>query len=496
MAVTRQIFVTQPDVAWTITIPRGMKIPVTCELIGGGGGGGGNDAQPGGNAAGGQYLKTVFDVVGGDQLTFIVGGGGGAGQSGRGNAAGGTAGTSMIKYITSIFNLRTVTANPKVYAKTNAAWGSFINNYAVWESNSLAASFTRSYIVNFPITGFYQFKAAAIGTAEISVDGVLAAGSTKSLGDPTYFSVPVSAGVHTVTVSATNTRGAGGVALDISRSPDSSNDDFTGSMSGGRGGNAGAAGSSGAGGGGGGASVLLINGQIAAIAGGGGGAGGGGASSAGLSANNTPIISRFYNGQSGQQKRGDGGGGGGSGGGFSASSGGTESAGDSGGNAGASADVWYPSDPYGQNLTNFATGRNAFATLEYGTGGSPGQTGKAGYARFVFDVSFASYKSGNVWKDVFDMYVKDAGDWKPVVGYIKQNGVWQPLARRELAIYRSGAGIVGADYRDLAMVPAPVVTYSSSGGGSDSYSGGWNYSAVGDFNDGGYGTYSSDTSFA
>ena len=476
MAETRYIFVNQPDIAWSITVPRGMKIPVACELVGGGGGGGGYDAgTQGGNGAGGQYTKSVFTVSGGDVLTFIVGGGGGAGSSSQGNAAGGAAGTSMIKYNYSVFNLKTATGAARTYPKTDSKWSQFMNQNAVWGSDSNTTTFRRTYTITIPVTADYVFKISSSANARCYLDGGLKAVS-RNYANEFISSETITAGTHTITIEADkivssdpgNTIPA--VAFELTQTPSLAGPKFTGSMSGGRGGNAGTAGSSGGGGGGGGASVLLINGIVAAIAGGGGGGGGAGVGSVGHDATNSPDTgSDYYNGQSGQPKRGDGGGGGASGGGFHAGSGGTEVGGDSGGNAGQSADCWYPSDPYGQNQINYASGRNAFGTLEYGTGGSPGQAGKAGYVRFSFETTFASYKVGNQWKDVESVYIKDAGVWKEAVPYIKKNGEWQALARREIGRYSAGVGIVGADYRDLAMIPEPVYTYSS-GGDSSSWS--------------------------
>ena len=476
MAETRYIFVDQPDIAWSITVPRGMRIPVTCELLGGAGGGGGADAsKQGGAGAGGQYSKFVFDVVGGDVLTFIVGGGGGAGSSNTRGGGGGAAGTSMIKYNTVIFNLKNPVGGGKVYRQTNAAWNSFMNENAVWESNSNAATFTRTYTVNFPKDGNYTYKLSSDNTASIFIDGILKGRAGSYTKEYTYTEY-VTAGTRQVSINAENTGGPGGVAFEILRSVGAG--DFQGSMSGGRGGNAGGSGSSGGGGGGGGASALLLNGDVVAVAGGGGGGGGAGVGSNGHTATNTPNTSSdYFNGQSGQPKRGDGGGGGASGGGWHAGDGGTEVGGDSGGNAGESADGYFTIDPYTQNEIVLATGRDAYGTVAYGRGGAAGQAGQSGYVRFSFETTFASYKLANQWKDVETVYVKDAGVWKEAAPYIKRNGEWQALARREIGRYQLGVGIVGADYRDLAIIPEPVYTYS--GGSSYEY---WSY-PYNDFDD-------------
>ena len=481
---TRQILLTQADVVWSITVPRGMKIPVTAEMVGGGGGGGGNDSQAGGSGSAGQYCKHVFTVSKGDVLSFVVGGGSGAGASGSGGATGGTAGTSVIAFPSTVFSLRTNTGNPRTYNKTDPRWSSFMNNNAVWENNVYSSSFDRTYQVNFPATGVYQWQVQADNAGTYYLDGVSVASTTAFQGTEKTVDVTVTAGVHTVRVVGSNSGDVGGICLVIKNSPAGGN--FIGSLSGGRGGNAGTSGSSGGGGGGGGASALILNGVIIAIAGGGGGGGGGGNHGGGASASNTyDTASVFYNGQAGQAKRGDGGGGGGSGGGYRAGNGGTESPGDLGGLAGQAAYCFNINNLFFQNDIQLGSGRTPYIPSGrtdvnlFGVGGTNTQSGTQGYVRLTFDTTFASYKLGNIWKDVVGMYIKESGVWQEIDGYTKIRGEWQALARREIALYKTGNGVVGIDYRDLAMIPEPVVTYynpstegsSSWGGGFEGYGG-------------------------
>lgn len=484
----REILETRSDIVWTLDIPRGIAIPVTAELVGGGGGGGGNDASSsGGSGSAGQYLKYNFTVSQGDKLSFVIGGGGGAGASSASSAAGGTAGTSVIGFPSTLFNLRTIRTGRTNYAKTDPRWSSFMNNNAVWESNTYDTTYDRTYIVTFPTTGTYQWQIQCDNIGRYYQDGVEVASTSSFTGKETIVPVYATAGQHTIRVLGSNSGDVGGICLVISRNiTGDATDDFSGSLSGGRGGNAGPSGSSGGGGGGGGASAILLNGEIIAIAGGGGGGGGAGVNSAGATAGNTPLLSSgFFNGQAGQPKRADGGGGGASGGGKNAGAGGNEESGDRGAAAGDPANCWALANEWGAPIIQYGSGRNPFIPSEpgpdltnYGKGGLPRENGTSGYIRLTFDVSFASYKYGNKWVDVNEIYYKTSQGWVKTEGYYKSGGEWQPLARGEIALYNTGAGIIGTEYRDLAMVPEPAPVYYSYNSDSSWYSDYWssNYS--------------------
>ena len=288
---------------------QGNNVPVTAYLWGGGGGGGGADSSRGGNGGGAGYTQVNFVVNEGDIIEVAVGGKGTGGQGGRGNAAGGEAGASFVSDFD--FNIRTAVTSPPVFAQFNSAYCTFLNNNGVWVNPTSAAVFDRSWTVNFPTTGNYQFTMAADNSARCFIDDVEVF-QADNFQNPWTVGWPVTAGTRVIRILGDNTGGPGSVALTIANSIDGE------SFSGGRGGNSGPAGSSGAGGGGGGATVIILNDvPIAAAAGGGGGGGGGNTgNSLGQDApgTNGQAAPGQNAGQNGTNKAGDGGGGGGGGG--------------------------------------------------------------------------------------------------------------------------------------------------------------------------------------
>jgi hypothetical protein len=305
---------------------QGDNVPVTAYLWGGGGGGGGNDSGLGGAGGGAGFTQIQFTINDGDTLEVAVGGGGVGGQSGR-DAAGGQAGASYTTE--NLFNTIDNTANPPVFKQFNSSYCTFLNTYGVWVNPTSATVFDRTYTVNFPVTGNYQFTCCADNSAQFFVDGVLAF-TADNFAAPWTVGYPVPAGNRTIRILGNNTGGPGAVALTIGQGD---------SYSGGRGGNSGPAGSSGAGGGGGGATVAILNGvPIGAAAGGGGGGGGG--NSGTPQGQNAPgdrgqAAVGENAGQNGTNKAADGGGGGGGGGGWGGGNGGTVPGGHQGGYAGA-----------------------------------------------------------------------------------------------------------------------------------------------------------------
>lgn len=406
-----------------ITWELGNNVPVTAYLWGGAGGGGGNDSGTGGAGGGGAYTAVTFAINDGDVLEVAVGGPGGGGQSGASNAAGGSPGASYVD--DRIFNTRTAvpTSGPggAVFPQFNSRYTPFLNTNGVWINPSSAASFDKTYTVNFPTTNNYQFVGAADNSAEIYIDDVFAFRLTSYTS--TYeIGLPISAGTHAIRIVGTNTGGPGAVALSIA----------TGiSFSGGRGGNSGGAGSSGAGGGGGGATVVILNGTAIAAAGGGGGGGGGGNTGT-RNGQNAPgdrgqAAVGEYAGQNGTNKAGDGGGGGGGGGGWGGGQGGTTPGGDQGGFAGSfglSSGSYV--DPNGRSAggtnTAYYPGNNA------AFGGPTATQGAGGYAMFEFDVTGISVHDSGSFKPVIGSWIKVNNQWKQVKGvYIKESGTWLPV---------------------------------------------------------------------
>jgi len=401
---------------------QGDNVPVTAYLWGGGGGAGGTDSGPGGNGGGAGYTQVNFVVNEGDIIEVAVGGKGTGGEGGRGNAAGGEAGASYVSDFN--FNTRDAVTSPPVFPQFNSAYCTFLNNNGVWVNPTSAAVFDRTWTVNFPTTGNYQFTMCADNFARCFVDGVEVF-YADNFQTPYTVGYPVDAGTRSIRILGTNTGGPGSVALTIVNSIAGE------SFSGGRGGNSGPAGSSGAGGGGGGATVIILNGTaIAAAAGGGGGGGGGntgvrnGQAAPGPNGQAAPGQNA---GQNGTNKAGDGGGGGGGGGGWGGGQGGTTPGGDQGGYAGS----------YG-----LGSGTVVLDPIDRTPGGTSNQywrgagqggiansgNGTTGYAVFEFEVSGLFVHTDGVFNPVKEIYVKANGVWNQVKSaYIKQGGAWLPV---------------------------------------------------------------------
>lgn len=444
---------------------QGDNVPVTAYLWGGGGGGGGYDSNPGGSGCGGAFTTLHFTINEGDTLEVAVGGGGGAGGSSQGNAPGGVAGAS---YITDyLFNTRDAAANPPVFGQFNSAYCTFLNTYGVWVNPSSAATFDRTYTVNFPVTGNYQFTACSDNSARFFIDGVERF-YTDNYASPWTVGYEVTAGNHTIRILGTNTGGPGAVALTIGQGD---------SYSGGRGGNSGGSGSSGAGGGGGGATVVILNNNPIGAAGGGGGGGGGGNS--GVAVGQSAPGSRGQAaigenaGQNGTNKDGDGGGGGGGGGGWGGGQGGTTPGGDQGGYAGS---FGLSSSPY-----EIPSGRtpggtsNPYWRGSVAQGGLTQQPGNSGYAVFVFEASGLYVKNENGWNQVNNTYVKVNNQWNQVQSvYIKNNGTWVPINGSTTPVFENVVNRFGVNPRS-GVIETPAgdpVSYGGDSGGFDGGGGG------------------------
>ena len=446
---------------WT----QGNAVSATAYLWGGGGGAGGADSNPGGNGGGSGFSQVNFTVNEGDTIEIAVGGGGGGGQSGAGNGAGGTAGASLVEDYQ--FNTRDATASPPVYPQFNSAYCTFLNTYGVWVNPTSAAVFDRTYTVNFPTTGNYQFTACADNSARFFIDGVEAF-YADNFTAPWTIGYPVTAGTHYIRILGTNTGGPGAVALTIGNGA---------SYSGGRGGNSGPSGSSGAGGGGGGATVLLLNNSVIGVAGGGGGGGGGGNSGAatgGSAPGPNGQASGENSGQNGTNKAGDGGGGGGGGGGYAGGNGGNTPGGDQGGYAG------YYGSGQGDSTANPSARTPGGTNNQYwrgaGQGGaSNGGPGIAGYAMFEFDVSGIFVHDGGSFTPVTQTYIKANGTWNPVKSmFIKQGSTWIPVNGSIAPAFENVPNRFGVNPRSgsIETPGGDVISGGGDPGGADGGGGG------------------------
>jgi hypothetical protein len=421
------------QIVWSL----GTNIPASAYLWGGGGGGGGNDSGTGGNGSGGGFSQIDFTLNTGDVIQVGVGSSGSGGGSG-GGFPGGTAGASYT--VTEIFNTRTATTLPAVFAQFNGRYCSFLNTYGVWTNPSSAQVFDRTYAVNFPISDSYQLVASADNSANIYIDNVLvlAADDYRSTYATTVF---VTSGNHLIRIVGNNTGGPGAVALTITGGD---------SYGGGRGGNSGGSGVSGSGGGGGGATVVILNDiQLGAAGGGGGGGGAGnrgdrnGQSAPGPRGQASIGINA---GQNGQDKGGDGGGAGGGGGGWAGGNGGTTPGGDVGAGAGAFGLSSSPAENPSGRVPG-GTG-SQYYTGSAGYGGTATANGNSGYAVFVFNIGGVFVHNNGSFAQVLTDWIKVENNWKQISStYIKQNGVWQPVISSFSPIFNSISGNFGTNSR-------------------------------------------------
>ena len=448
---------------------QGDNVPVTAYLWGGGGGAGGADSGPGGNGGGAGYTQVNFVVNEGDIIEVAVGGKGTGGESGRGNAAGGEAGASYVSDFN--FNTRDAVTSPPVFPQFNSAYCTFLNNNGVWVNPTSAAVFDRTWTVNFPTTGNYQFTMCADNFARCFVDGVEVF-YADNFQTPFTIGYPVTAGTRSIRILGDNTGGPGSVALTIVNSIAGE------SFSGGRGGNSGPAGSSGAGGGGGGATVIILNGTAIAAASGGGGGGGGGNTGArnGQAAPgpNGQAAPGQNAGQNGTNKAGDGGGGGGGGGGWGGGQGGLCPGGDQGGQAGS----------YGLSSGTFVLDPSATSpggtSNQYwrnaGQGGiANGGNGTTGYAVFEFEVSGLFVHVNGVFNPVKEIYINANGVWNQVKSaYIKQGGAWLPVNGSITPQFENVPNRFGINPRSGAIETqgGEVISGGGDGGGFDGGGGG------------------------
>ena len=405
-----------------LIMPAGYSADATAYLWGGGGGGGGQDARgQGGAGQGGGFVQQTLTLNSGDSLQLAVGGGGGGGVTSAGGGSG-AAGASIIP--NTLFDTRAQTDN--ITAVTYKSWGNFMNTHGVWGSST--NTFSRSYSVYFPYTGYYTFYASADNNADISLDGgqIISIASNFTTYEGLY-NYTVSQGYHTISFTCVNTGGPKGFALVVT------NNSVNG-FSGGRGGVAGPAGSSGGGGGAGGATVLQLNGEVIAVAG--GGAGGGGAGNGpngGAGGTGTTAPLGTTNGQNGQDKTADGGGGGAGGGGLQAGNGGYCGSGDVGGGGGGSSTslgtvTENPTGrvPGGFNSTYYPAGTSSVA---YGGASGNGSPGGPGYAVIELVPHTILVHKDGVFNPALNVYLKMADQWRDMFGvFLKINGEWVPIA--------------------------------------------------------------------
>ena len=187
---------------------------ITVKLWGGGGGGGGNDVELGGSGSGSGYVEKTFSVVPGDIIDVAVGGAGTAGASLAGSAPGGVGGAS---YLLSgfVFNSRSPPLGPPaVYTQFNPAYVPWLNNYGVWEADTYAGIFDRTYTFTAPTTTTYTLISSCDNYGYVYIDGsqVLAVDGFRAIYQTT---VSLSAGTHTIRTLGINTGGPGSMGTTL-----------------------------------------------------------------------------------------------------------------------------------------------------------------------------------------------------------------------------------------------------------------------------------------
>lgn len=435
----------------TLTVDATIAGTCTMSAWGGAGGGGGatgTSQGTSGNGSGGNYASVAIAVQAGDTIDVIVGGPGGVGAA-TNAAAGGTSGAALftdLHWSMKYAGLNSTGPQGSLSAGyVNGAQCDFLNSHGVWDENANSVTLaSRQWTVAFNTTGWYTFMVSANGTAVMTLDSTTTISSASS-SQVTFQQIYVTAGTHTIAVSAQNFSGTGSVAVAVLQGQwFSHNTEFTFpgvSYAGGLGGRGGPDQNCGGGGGGGGATVIRHNGTVILTAGGGGGGGGAGQTNF-ISQCNAPgqlISLATTQGGSAPAALSSQGGGGGGGGGYSTVAG--FSAGQYGQTRNNGETAFGGS--YGRGLGDvvaFSATRaaaqpaSAFYDSSRALGGSSNQDnrrpspGSPGFAVLQFDQAGASVRYNNVWNEILDTWVRQDNVWKPVLNtFVKQNGVWQVI---------------------------------------------------------------------
>lgn len=261
----------------TFTVPATIVSSLYVNLISGAGGAGGNDSNPGYPGYPGRLVTGYIIVSPGDVILASVGGAGVGGGSG-GGAAGGTGGyggvlgfpggrggnSGVIPWSGAGGGGGGATAIAKNgaivgvagggpggggggnyssgqptqgYVSTGSfaggpgqnkgsgawyatgreadSWCDFIATYGIWQGDPQSAGpYTYSAPVSFPVSGNYTFNLSIDNYGSLSLDSatILTTNSFSTVTSTTYY---VTAGVHTVNVTGTNTGGPAAIAAQI-----------------------------------------------------------------------------------------------------------------------------------------------------------------------------------------------------------------------------------------------------------------------------------------
>ena len=436
-----------------------LESPATVQSLlwgaGGGGGGGYSSSGNGGNGGGGSFVPYAFTINPGDTISVAVGQGG----TGGAGSLSGTAGLGGRSLVYQVFDLA---LQSNVVRVTDPAWNYFMQAHAAWDAGGPSASpIFRTYTVNFPVTGYYVFQFSADSAMTVTFDGNEIINYSGFSSDPApFYSRFITAGNHTLNVSATTGGARAGVALTVDASFSGANGGIN-------------VGGGGGGGGGGGATVLLINNIVVAVAGGGGGGGGAGQNRNTISADANgpwgwPSLSNDVTlPQDGQESL-LGGSGGGAGGGQSGGNGG-HLGGATPTNPAARSNSDATAGSYGESIGGgyaLPSGRTPGGTTEPrysgssvgGYGGnqwplSNGQNGLNGSAVLQFDISGSYVRDAGLWKTIRDTYIRNNDQWQRVQNmYVNNQGSWELVYGTTPPVFSAASGSFGQFSRRRASI--------------------------------------------
>ena len=119
-----------------------------------------------------------------------------------------------------IVDTRSLPPGDSVSALSDPRWSSFMNTYAVWETDVYAANFNRSYTINFPRDGTYSFTWQVDNSAQIFLDGTeIGSSGSNFLGPSSVVTQYVTAGDHVLSWTCQNAGDVGGFALTVTNKP-------------------------------------------------------------------------------------------------------------------------------------------------------------------------------------------------------------------------------------------------------------------------------------
>lgn len=113
-----------------------------------------------------------------------------------------------------IFNSRQMSG---VSTAGNGQWSSFLNTYAVWDTNASVTTFDKTTTVTFPYTGYYKVEASAddIGSVYIDQARIIYIPENGFTSSATNWFYAEAGSTHSLRLKCLNLRGAAGIGVNI-----------------------------------------------------------------------------------------------------------------------------------------------------------------------------------------------------------------------------------------------------------------------------------------